>query len=87
MLNSSGRTQINLERKQMNKIRKSIQNIKIEFNRELCNSQTRMVLEIKTSTNQIKPSVESLINKIVHVENSIKAGSLGREIGSFSKGQ
>lgn len=72
----------------MNKIRKSIQNIKIEFSRELCkNSQTRMVLEMKTSANQIKPSVESLINKIVHVENSIKAGSLGREIGSFSKGQ
>lgn len=72
----------------MNKIRKLIQNTKIEFNRELCkNSQTQMILEMKTSTNQIKPSVESLINKIVHVENSIKGGSLGRQIGSFSKGQ
>lgn len=56
----------------MNEIRKSFQDMKLEFNQKiefLKKTQAEMILEMKHSISQMKASIQSLTNRIDQVEN------------------
>lgn len=65
--------------KELNKIRKSFQDMKSELTKK---TQTKMMLEVNK---QNKISVESFTNKMDHVENSDMARKWSGGIRSFCK--
>lgn len=68
-------TYFNRTKPELNEIKKSIQDTKTEFSKQvelLKEEKTKIMLEIKTSENQIKRSMEIFSDRIGHVRNIVK---------------